>query len=306
MTTQPTNTDVSYVAVTADHGDKNGYALLTATAQQAVLPRRLEEGVYGIRQADGGIEIVETPGYQQDREHDWAVIHAPVPEHVESSATVLDVSSFIDYLARRTVGAPDEVEEGYLFGAGLLELWADVQARTITGVLDGVQGWRRHQVTLKLTTSREFGEWLAIDGKLLPQVEFAQFVEDHLSTIGEPDAAQLLDICQTLDGHTSAAWKMETRMANGQRKFRWEETTEAKAGDKGDLVIPESLTLVLKVFQGSDPVLMKARFRYRPSASGMQLAVKLDEPATALEKAFSAIVADIQAAVPVYINAGRP
>jgi len=306
MTTQPNNTDVSFAAAHADNRDKNGYALLTATAQQAVLPRRLEEGVYGIRQADGGIEIMETPGYQQDREHDWTVTHAAVPEHVEASATVLDVNSFIDYLARRTSAAPDEVDEGYLLGAGLLELWADVDARTITGVLDGVQGWRRHQVTLRLKTSREFGEWLAIDGKLLPQVEFAQFVEDHLSTIGEPDAAQLLDICQTLDGHSAASWSMQNRLANGQRRFRWEETVEARAGAKGELTIPESLTLVVRIFQGSDPIAIKARFRYRPAATGMQLAVKLDEPATALEKAFSAIVEDVQAAVPVSINHGRP
>ena len=304
MTTQPTNTDP--VQVRPSELDSRGYGLLTATAQQAVLPRRLEEGVYGIRRADGDIEIVETPGYKQDRGHDWAAIHAPIPERLEASATVLDVNSFIDYLARRTVGAPDEVEEGYLFGAGLLELWADVQARAITGVLDGVQGWRHHQVTLKLTTSREFGEWLAIDGKLLPQVEFAQFVEDHLSTIGEPDAAQLLDICQTLDGHSAASWSMQNRLANGQRRFRWEETVEARAGAKGELTIPESLTLVVRIFQGSDPIAIKARFRYRPAATGMQLAVKLDEPATALETAFSAIVEDVQTSVPVSINHGRP
>ena len=80
MTTQPTNTDP--VQVRPSELDSRGYGLLTATAQQAVLPRRLEEGVYGIRRADGDIEIVETPGYTD--QHTDEAKAPPMPLFAES------------------------------------------------------------------------------------------------------------------------------------------------------------------------------------------------------------------------------
>ena len=159
--------------------------------------------------------------------------------------------------------------------------------------------------TLQLKKSREWTEWAAIDGKLLHQVEFAQFIEDHLSTIAEPDGATLLDICQTLQAHTSVAFKQQNILANGQRQFQWEETTEAKAGQKGDLKIPGELTLALRVFQGSVPIGMHARFRYQLREGVLRIGVKLAEPDTVLEDSFDEVIAAVQDQVPVHINHGR-
>ncbi|MEN0072108.1 MAG: DUF2303 family protein, partial [Propionicimonas sp.] len=124
-------------------------------------------------------------------------------------------------------------------------------------------------------------------------------------TIGEPDGAKLLDICQTLEATKGAQFKQQNILASGQRTFRYEETVEAKAGTKGDLTIPGELTLVLRPFQGSEPQLIKARFRFRPDAEGLRLGVKLAEPERVLEDAFNRVVTDVQAAVPVHINHGR-
>lgn len=68
--TDPTSELTSILTEEALHDD-NGFALLAMTAQQAVLPRHLDEGIYAIQNADGGIEVVETKGYKQQREHDW-------------------------------------------------------------------------------------------------------------------------------------------------------------------------------------------------------------------------------------------
>lgn len=302
--TQPNDTTNLETALAAEiTTDAVNLPFVAAIAQQAVLPRKLEEGVYAIYSA-GGIEVVETEGYRAQREQAWREKYASGPRTIERGVTVLDVDSFIDYLARNTDGA-DGVDVEYEHDAGSLELWADIDARTIKAYLDGIDGWRKHSATLQLKVSREWGEWAAIDGKLFDQVTFAGFIEDHLSTIGAPDGAVLLDICQTLQVHTSAAFKQQSILANGQRVFRYEEEVDAKAGQKGDLSIPGELTLVLRPFQGSAPVAVTARFRFQVREGVLKLGVKLAEPDKVLEDAFNGIVADVQVQVPVHVNHGR-
>lgn len=189
-------------------------------------------------------------------------------------------------------------------GSGELELWADIDQRRITAILDGNNGLREHTATLQLRLSREWTEWANADGKLLKQAEFAQFLEDHISTIGHPAGGVLLDVAQTLQATTSTQFKQQAILANGQRQFRWEETVEARAGQSGELQIPNELVLVLRPFQGSDPVQITARFRFQIREGVLTLGVKLAEPDLALEAAFAQVISDVQAQVPVHINHG--
>ena len=82
----------------------------------------------------------------------------------------------------------------------------------------------------------------------------------------------------------------------------WEERVEAKAGQKGDLAIPNELTLALRPFQGSDPVGVAARFRFRPSAEGIRLGIRLVERERVLENAFAEIVTAIDEGIPEGIS----
>lgn len=316
MTTQPNNTAPLAEILPRDTIlDHDASGLLALTAQQAVLPRQLEDGkLYAVLDADGAVQLLETPGYT-DRHTD---ARADAPRDITRSVTLLDVYSFVDYLARNTFPAGINTEEeldpllSHVVGAncaanaGALELWADIDQRKILAILDGIYGWRKHTATLQLKLSREWAEWAAIDGKLLKQAELAQFVEDHLSTIAEPSGALLLDICQTLQATTSTQFKQQAILANGQRQFRYEETVEAKAGSRGDITIPAALSLVLRPFQGSQPVVVTARFRFQIRDGVLSLGVKLAEPDLALEEAFNQVVDDVQANVPVRVNHGRP
>ena len=302
MTDQPNHTPIAIITSSSiENAEDATPALLVHTAQQAVLPRRLDDGIYAILDADGAVQIVETPGHQAVREQDWAERYADRPRVIKRNVTVFDVASFLDYLDRHQGG----IEGGYLLGTGSLEVWADIDQRTITATLDGIDGWRRNSATLRLSLSREWVEWAGIDGKMLGQVEMAEFIESHLSTIAFPDGASLLDVCQTLQVHTSAQFKQSNILATGQRVFRFEEQLEAKAGQKGDLTIPGELTLALRPFQGSDPVSVVARFRFQVREGVLRLGIKLAEPDKALEDAFDGVVAEVQAGVPVHINHGR-
>lgn len=277
-------------------------AVVAQLAQQAVLPRPLDDGKLYAVLSGGDIELLETPGYT-DRHEDE---RAERPREVKRNVTVLDVESFLDYLTRYGTDPAIGATVDNIVSSGSLEVWADIDARKITAIIDGIDGWRKHTATLALKHSREWGEWTAIDGKLLKQVEFAQFIEDHLSTIATPDGGTLLDICQTLEAHTGVQFKMQNILSNGQRQFRWEETVEARAGQKGDLSIPGELTLVLRPFQGSDPIAITARFRYQIRDGSLSLGIKLAEPDKAIEDAFAGIVTQAQDGLPVRVNNGRP
>lgn len=279
--------------------DVHAIATLGALAHGA---EPLKDGqIYAVKDGDQMV-LLETPGYTDDREDH----RAPSPRRVERSVTVRDAASLVDYLNENTTGPDDPARVGDMFrhGVGDLELWADIDRRTIRAIVDGGNGWRKHTATLELRHSIEWAEWTSIDGKLVDQLAFAQFIEDHLSSIGAPDGAKLLEICQTLEARTKVDFKSSELLANGQRKFRYDETTEAKAGQKGDLTIPAELTLVLRPFQGSEPVAILARFRYRLDGGQLRLGVKLAEPSKALEVAFNQIVDEVQASVPVRVNHG--
>jgi len=316
MTNQPQDVAELMADTAPTEFDERGYQTLVAVAQQAVLPRQLDEGVYAILDAEGGIQVRETDGYAQKRKHEWEQARSDKPEFVHRSVTLLDVDSFIAYLATNTFGRgdddpePDQAQEvGPRFahgrGYGLLELWASIDDRQIKAILDGYDGLRKHTATLALRTSREWDEWTKVDGKLYSQAEFAGFIQDHISTIGEPAGAVLVDICETLVGSTGVNWKSQSLDKNGQRQFVYEEVVDGAAGAKHDLKIPTELALVLRPFQGSDPLRVDARFRFRLSGGGVQMGVKLVEPDRILEDAFAEIVEDVQARVPVHVNLGR-
>ena len=283
--------------------DAETAGLLVRTAQQAVLPRKLEEGVYAIVNASGGIDILETDGYTQNREDE----RATHPRVIARNVTLIDPGSLLDYLSENT-SLDTDVWHVPGESGGSLEVWADIDKSTVTAILDGYNGWRRHTATLQLKLSREWAEWTAIDGKMLDQDKFADFIDSHLSTIAAPDGAQLLDICQTLTGHTNMRWKSQKILANGQRQFQWEEEIEAKAGAKGDLTIPGDLTLALRPYQGSDQVAVFARFRYQLRGGDLLIGVKLVEPDRVLEDAFAGVCNAVDEGLPenVHIRHGRP
>ncbi|MCW5953403.1 MAG: hypothetical protein KIT69_14205, partial [Propionibacteriaceae bacterium] len=151
-------TDLDYATeFEPDHLDGlNAAAIATLNSQQAVLPRALEEGIYAVLDADGAVQIRETKGYAQQRKHDWQRSHSDKPEFVHRQVTLLDVASFVDYLRLNTLSLDPEVvnDSDYAHGTGGLELWADIDARKITAILDGYDGLRKHIATLQLKTSR--------------------------------------------------------------------------------------------------------------------------------------------------------
>ena len=259
-------------------------AAIASIAQQAIEPTELDPGlIYAIANGDGGLKVIDTDAYRTE------------PRRVIRKVTAADAVSFLAYLNGRQVDDGDG-----------LEVWADIDSRTMTAIIDGHEGWCADTAVLQLRHSSEWKAWSDRSGRLVSQLEFADFVEDQLSTIAEPEGSVLLEIVQSMQGSTKVQWQSADWLANGARAFQWVEEVEAKAGRKGKLEIPAQFTLGLRPFVGSDPFRVVANLRYRIEHGQLKIGFKLPELDRIIESAFADVVAAVDEGVTVPIIYGKP
>ena len=182
------------------------------------------------------------------------------------------------------------------------EVYADVEALTVTAVLDantsGTEArWGGHRLVLSLRQTKAWKDWLQRDGKLLDQDTFANFLEDHLADLVEPDAASMLEIAQSIQATTKSTFESGSRLHSGERKLVYTEDTTAKAGGRGELKIPETFKIAVVPFEGATRYSMTARFKYRIERGQLALGFKLEQPEERMAAAFADVLAEIDAAI---------
>lgn len=181
---------------------------------------------------------------------------------VRQSVTLDDAASLIAFVNR--------------FPADASVLVADFTALTISAVLDfhgdnqtaaGVVGACEFVAKFALLPSEEYSRWDAIEGQMHDQAVFAAFLEENAVDICAPDPATMIEISRDLEATTNSAFRAKTRLENGDRAFTYE--TETKV--KGDLIVPTKFSLCIPLFNGEEPEILEAMFRFRPQADGLKL-----------------------------------
>lgn len=170
-------------------------------------------------------------------------------------------------------------------------LIGDEPALRIVAVLNdpqqGKPAWGDYRVVAQLRRTHEWRAW--IDGQgLHPQEEFAQFVEDHLEDISAPPAADMLELAQTFQAHTSARFQRASMLASGRVSITYDEDQDVKAGTTGQIEIPREFEIVVKPFVGSAPYRVRARLRYRVGRGDLQLGWVLNQVDAVERQAFDA------------------
>lgn len=122
--------------------------------------------------------------------------------------------------------------------------------------------WARHQVIYQCPVTPEWQKWRDNTGKVMKQAEFARFIEDGIPDITEPTGADMLEIVASLQVHNKVNFRQALRLDNGETQFTYEENIEGKAGSKGQLKIPQTIHLGLRLFEGGPGYALEARFRY--------------------------------------------
>ncbi|MFE0651381.1 DUF2303 family protein [Streptomyces sp. NPDC059534] len=271
----------------APAADLDGIQSVIDIAQQAAAPAELELGKFYVLRTSGGVQKVDLTGPE----------HTGIPARKSGSTTVRDATSFHAYFAKHSDDST--------------EVYADADRLAVTAVLDAhtadTARWSGHRLILGLRKTESWAQWLEHDGRLMQQEQFAEFLEDHLPELLEPTAADMLEIAQSIQGATKVEWQNSTRLSSGQRQFTYAETVQAKAGQRGQLTIPETFVIGLVPFEGSEGYKLTARFRYRITKDGgLTLGYRLERPGDVIRKAFGDVVEAIGTDIEQPIMNGTP
>lgn len=248
------------------------------TAIATAKPTELQPGrVYGWALPNGSVHRIDLTGDE----------YRDQPKRKTGTVTVEDVDSFLEYFRKH---ADDDSE-----------IYVNIKARTITAVLDahhmGAARRGEHRLVLKLATSTRWDDWTRMDRQPMPQLAWAEFIEDHINDIREPSAAEMLEIAQTFQTNTKVKFGSTTVLANGDRRLQWEETTDATAGAGGKLKVPASFLIGIAPFDFANPFKVTARFRYRVSSGNLTVAYLLDDLDGVMRSAVLEVVVMVEQAL---------
>lgn len=258
------------------------------TAQQAADPFAVEDDVdYYITRGPGGdTGLLDIAKVRDAR--------AENPRRITGNPTVHTHDSFEEYVTRHRTRE--------------LEVWADDKTSTVTAVFDShadQAGWGQHRLTLQLRQTADWQVWAGQSGKMLRQVDFAEFIEDNVENIVAPPSADMLELAQSFQANNNVVFESSKFLDSGHRQLVYKENVEAKAGRRGELDIPNHFELALQPYVGLETYRVRARFRYRIVDGDLLLGYKLDRPDDVLRIAFDDTVTKISDDLTQPVLAGR-
>lgn len=207
------------------------------------------------------------------------------PRRKAGTFATYDAGSFTTYMGKHSTEST--------------EVWADIKRRTITAVInahgnvDADPGWADHRLVLQLRHTPAWEAWTKYDRSPLPQADFAEHLEDWRTDVVEPTAADLTELSRTFKATKKVEFSESKLLSTGQVQLSYHEVVDAKAGNKGDIEIPEMFKLGLQPFEGSARYEIGARLRFDISTGQLRLTYVLDRPEEVLRTAFADILLDI-------------
>jgi uncharacterized protein YfdQ (DUF2303 family) len=218
------------------------------------------------------------------------------PTRKTGTTTVRDSAAFLTYYAKHHDADT--------------EVYSDIERLSVTAVLDANTAtsarWGSHRLVLGLRTTKAWNEWTANSGKLMPQDTFAEFLETHLPDLVQPDSATMLEIAQSIQASTKGEFQSASRLQSGTRKFVFTEETNATAGQRGELEIPEVFKIAVIPFEGAVRYSVNARLKYRINRNELTIGYLLEQPEERLANAFLEITDLIAAGIDTPILNGTP
>ena len=187
-----------------------------------------------------------------------------LPYYRKGYVEVDERQSLIDYVNRFK-------ESGTVFFADVDNEWvtAAMDFHTAEQGEDGrpAAGARRHNCVLKLRQSEEFQRWNKIQGIMVDQGEFAEFLEENASDLAEPDPATMIELARDISASIGGEFKSKIDLNSGDRTFHYKSETQLDESIK----IPKNLTVRIPIYQGEEQMDLTAAFRYRVSGGSLQL-----------------------------------
>lgn len=240
--------------------------------------------------------VVIPKDYQLHTMEELVERYANKPAHLKQAVKLQNPASFANYLKRH--------------GTESVAVFCVPEKHIFTAYLDWHIGIDQrhcfHTATLNLEITRELGTWLNNNGREMDQVEFASFIEANAPEIisaedefgsKTPSGSEMLQIALTLSRTENAAFRSATRLQNGQTQFKYEQNFDDKAGENGELTIPQMIKIGLPLFKAAsadEGYIISARFRYRIRQGRLVMWYELIRPERIIDDAMQAIEAKLR------------
>jgi uncharacterized protein YfdQ (DUF2303 family) len=210
---------------------------------------------------------------------DFQYPHGIPPSRIKVTPSFADSESFCAYF--NDFKGADGKFDSRIFG--------DPVQHRFHAILDYHSGmtpsYCSHQAVFAMKLSDQWRLWMQFNDTLIPQLTFAEFLEDNRMDIVEPDAATMLEIARDLEAHTEVNFNSKINTVNGAAVLLYEENITGKVAN-GRVEIPERFKISIPVYFGEAEQQIGARLRFRISDGKLKFQYKLDRPAELMARAF--------------------
>ena len=110
-----------------------------------------------------------------------------------------------------------------------------------------------------------------------------------------PDAASIMDMVMTFDATKKVTFRQSDRLHDGQRQLTYTEENEVR----GNVILPERMTILVEVLEGQKPERINIRVRYRIEDGRLTFLFEIHDQADAERVAFDRAEAALEAALTI-------
>ena len=132
-----------------------------------------------------------------------------------------------------------------------------------------------HRISFSPSLSPEWKRWDRRSGELYGQVEFSEFIEEHVEDITDPTGSKMLSVARNLEANKKVEFKSTHRPDTGDVQLKYQEETKGELGDSGSMPIPEYVKLGIPIFEGGSPYEVECRLRWRINGGTLKMGVKI-------------------------------
>lgn len=198
--------------------------------------------------------------------------------HIKQTVKTLDAESFITYVNR-------------FKAADKTTIFADYTGPRIRACIDyhstEKPDYLHHDVSFIPPWSEQWARWRTIDGKNLGQIEFAEFVEENMGDVVEPDGAIFLDLVTGLQAKKKVSFESGVRLHDGSNQLTYHEEIEAKG--RNTMTIPSEFAVGVPIFYFGEAYKVRCLLRYRIDDGKLIFVIKINRRLFVEQAAFNDI-----------------
>lgn len=248
---------------------------------------------------EDGVHVVFLPGAEGGK---GSVIdldrYYPLPARKRGTITVFDAASFNQLL-----------KDNASAGDAAIYLDRNPNQPHVVAVLNGNgpngPGWGDLRVQIVFRPTPQWEKWKARDGQLMAQVDFAEFLEENLEDVAEPDGATMLEIASQLQLVRTVNFRSKVVLQGGAFNFTHDQDDKASVG-AGQIEVPQQFVLGIAPVFGLAAYRVPARFRYRVVEGKLKLGFKLQRVETMMAQIVEDVIAKIERGANVSVMDGLP